>query len=55
MRKYHVEEAVSARGLSVFFLNRSFPNYCLGSGEDKGLNKDNVWSPKKSTLVDTMY
>jgi len=29
--------------------------YSLGSGEDKSLNKDNVWSSKESTLVDTMY
>ena len=36
------EEAVSTRGFPVFFLNRSFPNYCLGSGEDKSLNKDKM-------------
>jgi len=37
------EEAISARGFSVCFLNRSFPNYCLGSGEDKSLNKDEIY------------
>jgi len=44
-----------ARGFPVFFLNSGFPNYCLGSSEDKSLNKDNMWSSKKSTLVNTMY
>jgi len=36
------KEAVSARGFPVFFLNRNFPNYCLGSGKDKSLNKDKM-------------
>jgi len=36
------EEAVYARGFLVFFLNRSFPNYCLSSGKDKSLNKDKM-------------
>jgi len=42
MQKSNGEETVYARGFPVFFLNRSFPNYCLSSGEDKSLNKNKI-------------
>jgi len=44
------KEAVNARGFPVFFLNRSFPNYYLSSGEDKSLNKDKMYDLLRKAL-----
>jgi len=44
------KKAVNARGFPVFFLNRSFPNYCLSSGEDKSLNKDKMYDLLRKAL-----